>query len=197
MLDRFRAGDEISSAARARRVDQGHAEAIMQDLTREATTARVDELIRMWGSRRKLGTRGFGSDLLAALGPTAHYLPYLLATIFYSVGVYGKVTQSKGQKSEEDVSKKVGLWVDESIDRLLQFAPPSNVNAAKCRSDLTAVADELMRSLSKDEITKTAEVLSNKLFNILQQHDPTAGDKARSLVDYIVRAELRRLLPQA
>ena len=122
----------------------------MQELTREATTARVDELIRMWGARNKLATRGFGGEVIAALGPTAHYLPYLLATIFYSVGVYGKMAQSKATKSEEDVSKKVSLWVDECIDRLLQFAPATKVNAAKCRSDLTAVADELMQSLSKD-----------------------------------------------
>lgn len=165
--------------------------ATVDEPTKESVSARASELLGEWRARQRGATRSASPTLLATLDVMGHYLPYLLATIFYSIGVYSRVIHTK---EAGDVSKKVHLWINESIDRVLQFAPRDRVDEEQCRADLTSVAEDLVRSLGEEGITATADVLSNKLFNILRRHDATVGERERGLVDYIARAELKRLL---
>lgn len=163
----------------------------VDELTKESVNARASELLQEWSARQRGATRSASPTLFATLDVMGHYLPYLLATIFYSIGVYSKVSSPK---ETGDVSKRVHLWINESIDRVLQFAPRGRVDQEQCRAEFTSVAEDLVRALGEEGVTATADVLSNKLFNILRRYDATAGEKERGLVDYIARAELKRLL---
>jgi len=147
---------------------------------------RADELITGWRNRP---IRTSGAALGEAALNVAHYVPYLLATIYYSTSVLREIKHTKEQR---DLVRIQRLWIDEIIDRVMQFAPLCDVSEEGCRDDLTTVVSTLTYVLGNTMIQR-ADVVSNGLFSVLQKRNSKVGERERGLIHYIVRAELRRL----
>jgi len=151
---------------------------------------RADELWAAWREKQVIRTRG-------PVESVTHYLPYLLATVYYSAGIIGEVTKElKLRKQKDDLSRKKQLWIDEVIDRIMQFATLCDITQQGCRHDLTDMVEGLSNSLVDGELIANGDVVANKLFSVLQKHNPKVNETQRSLIDFIVRAELDRLFPQ-
>ena len=163
----------------------------MREPDREEIEKRAHELLELWRRSQQSATRGGDAELAALVGSVSHYVPYVLATIFYSLGVFHKVSDLV---QESDRSRNVAVWIDESIDRVLQFAPLGKVCKEDCRSDLRGVVEELPIALGNSQRVD-ADLVANRLFNALAKYEPGLGERERQLVEYLVRAELTRLSP--
>jgi hypothetical protein len=158
----------------------------MEELQEADIKRRADELLAAWPNKPRAALRGLGG----LVAPITHLAAYLLAIIYYSSAV---ARETKHIKDKIELSRKRQLWIDEAIDRVMQFAPLCNISEDECREDLTAVVSSLGDLLGDAEIIASPDLLSNKLFNSLQKHNSKVGERERGLVDYIVRAELMRL----
>ncbi|MDD5435733.1 MAG: hypothetical protein PH343_09925 [Nitrospira sp.] len=164
----------------------------MEETNVDEFRKRAEDLVKEWRLSRTLSrTRGLdlGVDLTTALA-AFKYIPYILATIYYSWMDY-KIWSE--HKVEKDVKINVNLWIDESIDRVLQLAPTENVDEENCRNDMIEVVKTLTEKVRLQDLTSASDILSNRIFKILQKYYPDAEIRERELVDYIVRAELTRL----
>lgn len=184
----------------------------MEEITVNEFNKKAEALITEWQSAEKVcpscGHKypsiarfcafcgaSLGLDLVKVVDPSTilsafHYIPYILATIHYALEVSKKY---KIYKAEKDIKEKVNLWLDESIDRILQFALNDNVDEEGCKNNMREVLETFIKEGDTKNMISISDIISNKMYNVLKKYYPDAGSKGRELIDYIVRAELVRL----
>lgn len=132
-----------------------------------------------------------GGDVLPIASAALNFVPYFLATIYYSAKVLGIASTVKKKR---DRSAKLAIWLDESIEQILRFAPDPRIMHEECRRDLHQIAAELSQSLDEGhELASMPELLANRFSDVLRRHNLRIGNRERELVDYIVVSEVTRL----
>jgi hypothetical protein len=160
----------------------------MEEVSVNEFTKRSEDLVRGWQLRKVSRVRGpaSGVDLTEVL----KYVPYILSTIYYSWKIHRTWME---HRIEKDVKKKLNLWIDESIDRILYLVPKDKIDEDNCRNDMREIVETLTQEIGMKDLLSASDIISNKLFNILQKYYPVAQSVERELVDYITRTELLRL----
>ena len=105
---------------------------------------------------------------------------------------YRELSKYKTEKEWE----KVNLWLDKSVDKVMQLAPGTNIDEENCKNDIIDVMNTMNEKISLKNPTFSSEVISDKMFGVLQKYYPDANTKEKDLIDYIVKAELKRLMEQ-
>lgn len=164
----------------------------MEEISIYNERKRAEDLVRQWQLNRTkeldLDVRGieFSTETII------HYVPYILATIYYSWMNYRELSKYKTEKEWE----KVNLWLDKSVDKVMQLAPGTNIDEENCKNDIIDVMNTMNEKISLKNPTFSSEVISDKMFGVLQKYYPDANTKEKDLIDYIVKAELTRLMEQ-
>lgn len=147
---------------------------------------RAQELVLKWLSGRESKVRGYegiGLTILAIACDT-------LGIIYYSLAIREKRLK---HNNERDIERIVNLWIDESIDKVLQLVPKSRINEENCKKEIREGIRELIESVGKKNMALKPDIFSNKLFNVLKKCYPEAGNRERELIKYIVRSERNKL----
>ncbi len=174
----------------------------MEELNVNEIKKRADSLVKEWQTRligQTSKSRGLSLDVIASTAHTAfHYIPYILATIYYAWMIINKRKTKKHEikndtRSEKDISKIVDIWIDESIDRILQLAPKGKIDENNFIKDANITVKELCDVLSKNDLVLVSGIISNKMFNVLKKYNPDIENTEKDLIDYIVEADLNRL----
>ena len=160
----------------------------MKDISDDEFRKRAKDLEREWhlAETRKLESElGLEMDVDTAL-VAFKYIPYILATIYYSWMNYRTWSKHKAEKEWE----MFNLWADKSIDRVLSLAPGDKIDKENCRNDIKDLIKVMKAEVNQKNPTSASEILSNEIFKILQKYCPNVETREKELVDYIVKAEL-------
>lgn len=164
----------------------------MEDINADEFNKKAEDLIKEWhfSKTRELDTdvRGLELSIDTAL-VSFKFIPYILATIYYSWMNYRVWSKHKMEKDRE----KLNLWTDTSIDRIFLLTPSHKIDKENCTKDIKEMMKTINEDIDLKNHTLASDILSDKFFKVLQKYYPEAGNKDRELVDYVIRAELKNL----
>ena len=152
---------------------------------REEAESRAEELVRSW-----LGTTDRNDAGASLLSDVLHYLPYFLATIYYSTGLVGQVRAHRKTPARSGDSSEL---LQECVEQVLHLAPPNTIARAQCFEDVDALIVELLSTESDKELSAAADAMSARLFKSLRKHVSDASEREMNLISYIVDEELKRV----
>lgn len=158
----------------------------MEEISTNEFTERAEYLVKEWQNSK---IRGFDLSVDTAFA-AFHYIPYILATFYYSWMNYRVWSNHKA----ENEKKKINLWINESIDKILQLAPRDEIDDENCREDMKKLIMTITEEIDRKNLTLASEILSTKIFEILQKYYPAAENREKDLIRYISNAELERLI---
>ncbi len=166
-----------------------------EDLSKKLQVLCEEQTIKKEPTIRKRGGNiGDAPTVLTAL----YSVPYILATVYYGWMIKKQIkAQWHGAENDamqqEDTEKKVNIWIDESIDRILNLVPINKTKEKDFIVDTKKMIKELSDTFGEKNLVSVSDVISNKMFNILEKYNSNAGSTERENVDYIVLKELQRL----